>query len=59
MMHCLREAMADLKPFGPLGGSGKIVEGDTSYIGGKEKTVAAKGSDRVKLRMSNSYMLQK
>jgi transposase-like protein len=36
MMHRLREAMADLKPSGPLGGSGKIVEADTTYIGGKE-----------------------
>ena len=36
MMHRLREAMADLKPADPLGGSGKIVEADTTYIGGKE-----------------------
>jgi transposase-like protein len=36
MCHRLREAMADLKPSGPLGGSGKIVEADTTYIGGKE-----------------------
>jgi transposase-like protein len=36
MMHRLREAMADLKPSGPLGGSGKVVEADTTYIGGKE-----------------------
>jgi hypothetical protein len=35
MTHRLREAMADLKPSGPLDGSGKIVEADT-YIGGKE-----------------------
>ena len=37
MMHRLREAMADLKPAGPMGGPGKIVEADTTYIGGKEK----------------------
>lgn len=36
MMHRLREAMATLKPSGPMGGSGKIVEADTTYIGGKE-----------------------
>src|SRR3954466_7944226 len=37
MWHRRREPMADLKPTGPLGGSGKIVEADTSYVGGKEK----------------------
>lgn len=31
MCHRLREAMADLNP-GPLGGSGKTVEADTTYI---------------------------
>jgi transposase-like protein len=36
MMHRLREAMADLTPAGPMGGSGKIVEADTTYVGGKE-----------------------
>lgn len=36
MMHRLREAIADLKPSGPLGGSGKVVEADTTYIGDKE-----------------------
>lgn len=36
MEHRLREAMAPLKA-GPLGGEGKIVEADTTYIGGKEK----------------------
>lgn len=36
MAHRIREAMAPLK-FGPLGGEGKIVEADTTYIGGKEK----------------------
>ncbi len=38
MCHRLREAMAPLKgAFGPLGGEGKVVEADTTYIGGKEK----------------------
>jgi transposase-like protein len=36
MMHRLREAMADLNPSGPLGGEGKTIEADTSFIGGKE-----------------------
>lgn len=36
MEHRLREAMAPLK-VGPIGGEGKIVEADTTYIGGKEK----------------------
>ncbi|MDO9296533.1 IS1595 family transposase [Bradyrhizobium sp.] len=36
MMHRLREAMADLKPAGPMGGPDKIVEADTTFIGGKE-----------------------
>jgi hypothetical protein len=35
--HRIREGMAPLKKFeGPLGGPGKIVEADTTYIGGKE-----------------------
>jgi len=36
MEHRLREAMAPLKR-GPLGGEGKTVEADTTYIGGREK----------------------
>jgi transposase-like protein len=38
MCHRLREAMAPLAgKVGPLGGEGKIVEADTTYVGGKEK----------------------
>lgn len=38
MAHRIREAMAPTKEQkGPLGGEGKIVEADTTYIGGKEK----------------------
>lgn len=38
MCHRLREAMAPLgSAFGPLGGEGKTVEADTTFIGGKEK----------------------
>ncbi len=37
MAHRIREGMAPLgKSEGPLGGPGKIVEADTTYIGGKE-----------------------
>jgi transposase-like protein len=35
MAHRIREAMAP-KNSGPLGGEGKIVEADTTYVGGKE-----------------------
>src|SRR5688572_17493131 len=38
MAHRIREAMAPSKAEkGPLGGEGKIVEADATYIGGKEK----------------------
>jgi transposase-like protein len=36
MCHRIREGMRDLKPTGPLGGSGKTVEFDETYVGGKE-----------------------
>jgi transposase-like protein len=36
MAHRIREGMRDLKPTGPLGGSGKTVEFDETYVGGKE-----------------------
>jgi hypothetical protein len=36
MAHRIREGMAPLKTK-PLGGKGKIVEADTTYVGGKEK----------------------
>ena len=37
MMHRLREAMGEDTTSGPLGGEGKVVEADTTYVGGKEK----------------------
>lgn len=39
MAHRIRESFRDLFPeeSGPLGGSGKIVEADETYIGGKER----------------------
>jgi transposase-like protein len=36
MAHRSREAMAPNKKAGPLGGEGKVVEADTTYVGGKE-----------------------
>lgn len=37
MAHRIREGMRELHPSGPLGGEGKTVEVDETYVGGKEK----------------------
>ena len=37
MAHRIREGMRELKPTEPLGGEGRTVEADETYIGGKEK----------------------
>ncbi|AGK58091.1 putative transposase for insertion sequence element [Hyphomicrobium denitrificans 1NES1] len=38
MAHRIREGMRDLNPsHGPLGGSGRTIEFDETYVGGKEK----------------------
>jgi transposase-like protein len=37
MAHRIRESMRELNPNGPLGGSGKTVEFDETYVGGKKR----------------------
>jgi transposase-like protein len=44
MAHRLREAMREPSP-SPLGGSGKIIEADTTYVGGREKNKHARQRD--------------
>lgn len=41
MMHRIREAMSpdDVKDVGPLGGKGKTIEADETFVGGKSKNV--------------------
>src|ERR1035437_1879059 len=48
MAHRIREGMAPLnnKSEGPLGGPGKIVEADTTYIGGRDHSRRLGGVQR-------------
>jgi transposase-like protein len=40
LFHRLREAANDIEGSGPLGGEGKVIEADESYIGGKARNKA-------------------
>jgi transposase-like protein len=53
MMHRLREAMRDGKFTSPLGGEGKVVEADETFIGGKEKNKHR--SERATKRLGGSW----
>lgn len=51
LCHRIREAMSGAAPTGPLGGEGKTVEADETYVGGKDKNRHA--SKRRRSRLSD------
>jgi hypothetical protein len=52
MTHRLREAMRTGN-FSPIGGSGKVVEADETYIGRKAGVAKAKGGYHCKIACNN------